>query len=744
MAVARVPEAPDGSQPWPLVGREAELGRIAAVRTSEERSGVVISAPAGVGKSRLAREAVTAASRAGAMVSWVQATRSAAAIPLFACAELLPPEARADDPLLQLQPCARTLRTRADGRPIVIGVDDAQRLDPASAALVLQLAMTGTAFLIATVRSSEPCPDAVQSLWKDAGAERLELNALSRLATQELAEAVLVGPLEQQARRWVYDSSEGNVLYLHELISTAMADGAFAEVDGYWRLTRRPSPSSSLAELVGERLAEIADDERRTVELLALGEPLRLTELITLTGADAISAVEARGLVRVEGQGADSTIRLSHPLYGDVLRSSMPAARAAETRRLLAATVGARSHRSREDALLVARWLLDAGDAVPTDLLVEAASAAIPAGDPELGERLGRQALEDGAGIPAALLVARACGLRQRYEEAERVLASVEGSLGSQDEGIAYVQQRAVGMLWGLRRPAEGLALVQRAEGWWDDPSWRRRLLPMRVRMLAMTTDFGGAAELSEQALADPDLEPAVRRRMELVHATNLFYGGRVQEAYGLIVARRPPIPLRDEADESAMIMSCVAGIGAGSEIDEVEAWMSGALAEALRAYDEMAAGVSAVTLGGLCLLRGRYTDAARWLRESTVHLEYHDPFGTLKSAYALLAAVAYYTEDVAGPSRRWSVATRLSLASCSTPTGLSSCAGRHGSRWRRAIRNARSSSCSSAPSACTRSRCTPPRPTTRPCGPGRRRSASIPRWRHCGSTAMDGWPPPT
>ena len=94
----------------------------------------------GVGKSRLAREAVAAAEREGAMVGWVQATRSAAAIPLAAFADLLPADVRSDDLLELMRRSAAALRGRADGRPIVIGVDDAQSLDPTSAALVLQLA----------------------------------------------------------------------------------------------------------------------------------------------------------------------------------------------------------------------------------------------------------------------------------------------------------------------------------------------------------------------------------------------------------------------------------------------------------------------------------------------------------------------------------------------------------------------------------------------------------------------------
>ncbi|MGO9821938.1 MAG: AAA family ATPase, partial [Solirubrobacteraceae bacterium] len=453
---------------WPLIGRDVELERIRSVRSGGTCPAVAVIAPPGVGKSRLAREAISSAAEEGAMVSWIQGTRSAAAVPLAACAELLPPGARADDPLLQLQRTSSMLREHAAGRPIAIGVDDAQRLDPASAALILQLTLNGTAFVLATIRSGEPCPDAVQSLWKDAGGERIELRPLSEPRTGELIEAVLGGPVEQRARRWIFDSSQGNVLYIHELVRAAVDAGVFVNIDGYWRLKRRPSPSASLTELIGGRLSELDAEERHVIELLALGEPLRLAELVSLAGAEAATSVEALGMAAVDGVGQAATIRLAHPLYGDVVRASMPAIRAAQTRRDLAHTVQQRSHRSREDALLIARWLLDAGDPVPTELTTEASAAAIAAGDPELGERLGRMALDQDVGTRAALLVARACAVRQRYEDAEAVLAPLEGSCETQDTAIAYLQQRVVGLIWGLRRPEDGMALVTRALDWWD------------------------------------------------------------------------------------------------------------------------------------------------------------------------------------------------------------------------------------------------------------------------------------
>jgi hypothetical protein len=78
---------------------------------------------------------------------------------------------------------ADALRERAQGRPIVLVVDDAHLLDRVSAALVQHLATTAGVLVIATVRSGEPCPDAIVSLWKDCGARRLGLRRLEDTAT---------------------------------------------------------------------------------------------------------------------------------------------------------------------------------------------------------------------------------------------------------------------------------------------------------------------------------------------------------------------------------------------------------------------------------------------------------------------------------------------------------------------------------------------------------------------------------
>jgi hypothetical protein len=75
---------------WPLVGREQELRFVAAqLRSRITPSGVVLAGAAGVGKTRLAREALRRTARPGSQTRWAYGTASARLTPLGAFEGLL-------------------------------------------------------------------------------------------------------------------------------------------------------------------------------------------------------------------------------------------------------------------------------------------------------------------------------------------------------------------------------------------------------------------------------------------------------------------------------------------------------------------------------------------------------------------------------------------------------------------------------------------------------------------------------
>lgn len=626
--------------PWPLTGRDAELAAIEHARATEGCRAVVLTAAAGVGKSRLAREvARRAADRDHALVEWVQATRSAAAVPLAAVAGLVPEDARGDDDALQLlRRSAQTLLERAQRRPVLVVVDDAQQLDPASAAFVLHLATTGAAFVLATVAAGEVVPDAITALWKEGHAERIDLDTLDDRDVRALVERALADPVEEAALRWVIEVARGNALYVYELVHGAVASGALAHEHGFWRLTGTPSATSSLIELVDRRLG--GDGEREAIELLALGEPLRVTEMIALAGEDALLDAEARGLLATSGED----IRLAHPLYGEAVRLRLPPLRARRLRLRVAEALASRSGVGSDEALRIARLRLEAGADLAPELALEAAHAANDAGDPDLGAELARRALDHGIGLPAALVLARAHTMRNRHEQAEAVLGPAEplaatAAAGNRVLAGEYVKQRANVLQWGLHRPQDVAALTGRAVAWSTERGWTKLL--GRVRSTYGTPGAGvGDAAAAAAISADDRVAVESRRAAAALHALSLFVRGNGDEGAAAAWAGRPPVPLRDLGDAGMLSVLSLVTVEAFHRLDDVQAYAMSGLREGVRSEDRAGAGLSALTLARLALLRGAAHDATHWLAEADVHLRRDDPFGGRLQVEALRVGV--------------------------------------------------------------------------------------------------------
>jgi len=639
----------------PLIGRALELRTVADDRAAGG-VGCVLVGPSGVGKTRLAREALAEAAQNGAAPLWVQATRSAATIPLGALAGVLPGTVGSDDLLTVLRTSAQALTELAGRRQLVLGVDDAQDLDETSAALVLHLARTSAAFIVVTLRSGEPCPDAIQALWKDAGAQQLALGALDESQTDELLEAIVGGPVEAGVRQWIWELSRGNALYVTELLRGLLAGGAFSLQDGLWWMSGRPHVPMSLAELVSARVSGVGDGVRRSLELLALGEPLRLSELTRLEPLDSLVSAEAEGLITVDENTTDPLLRLAHPLYSEALRASLPGLRARALRLRLAESLQQNPALTPEASLRVARWLIEAGESVPHRLLGDAARAAIAAGDPELAGLLAERAVVGGGGLEAQLLLARSLAARNRFEEAAATLSEAEQMIGppsmatEPDTVMAYLRQQTEVLFWGLNRVAELRALLERADTWWPDASWRRQLDPLRDLIDAHLPwerpDAGGrrASILSDVTGSDPDRQRAV----QTAQLRRLAYDGRSQDAYRLALVLRPAVPFRDVYDEGAAALWVGVCVNTGEGWDELERWCAKTMQAAVRSRDHSAAGIAGLGLSNLRYAQGRFRDASRWLAEAQLHYELHDPFGLLVITHAYQCAVAASTDEPA------------------------------------------------------------------------------------------------
>lgn len=445
---------------WPMVGRAAELGRLRDLLVARQHSGVVLVGPAGVGKTRLARECLDVGERAGYATALAVASRSAVGIPLGALAPLLPSIPTASHSGFGLLKFAQDGLARLAGdRPLLLVVDDAHDLDDASAVLLRQLAETGAAFVVATVRSGEPTPDPVAALWKDGLAERIELGSLGAEPTQELLEAVLGGPLEAVAARQLWAASRGNVLYLRELVLSGLDTHTLVDDAGLWRLVGEVSPSSRLRDLVETRLARLDDDEVTALELVAFGEPLDLDAIDRLGATAAVERLERKAIVAIREDGEVAEVRLAHPLHGEVLRERTPVIRSRRARRSLADAVEAVGADRAGDVLRVALWRLDGGGAVEPEALLEGATLAAHAFDYATAERLARAAFDAAPSFAAGYVLAGAVNERGDHDGVDAVLSSLSDLAETDDDLAGILGLRVANLFWRLRDLDQAIAV---------------------------------------------------------------------------------------------------------------------------------------------------------------------------------------------------------------------------------------------------------------------------------------------
>ena len=142
---------------WPIVARDDELRQaLEALEGDAEFHGVALVGDSGVGKSTLARALANTLESGGAKVRYVLGTQTGSTVPLGAFYRSVTVDAP-QEPAAMLAAAQRTLEREEN---LVVVVDDAQLLDPLSSTLVHQLAASGSARLIVTIRSGDPVPDA--------------------------------------------------------------------------------------------------------------------------------------------------------------------------------------------------------------------------------------------------------------------------------------------------------------------------------------------------------------------------------------------------------------------------------------------------------------------------------------------------------------------------------------------------------------------------------------------------------
>lgn len=408
---------------WPLVGRSEELEVIAdATRSAGDRArGIVLSGAAGVGKTRVAREAVAGCGPRSARRHWIVGTASSRSVPLGAFADIA--SDFGPDPLRRVREVLDGLIGGAQPAGVVVGVDDAHLLDDLSAFTVHQLVTRRLATVIVTIRSGESPPDAIAAIWRDHHLERFELQPLSMAETTRLVEHVLDGPVHSQCAQRLWQYTRGNALYLRHLLDNEVSAGRMERPSGLWLWEGHPELSPTLAELVEARIARAPRPVRDVLDALAVSEPLDTDVLAAVVDPDALAEAENLGLVRIDSAVRPAAVRLAHPLLGEVRRTGSLRLRRLGGR--IAEELARKASTDPRD--LVRRAVLTVDSELSPDPahLTAATWAAMQLLDLRLAESLAQRAVAAGSGPEAGIMHVMALTWQERGEDAERVLAEL-------------------------------------------------------------------------------------------------------------------------------------------------------------------------------------------------------------------------------------------------------------------------------------------------------------------------------
>ena len=168
----------------------------------------------------------------------------------------------------------------------LVWVDDAHRLDEASAIVLARLALARKVRLLLTARPVAPISAALGVVLSIGDIWRVEL---ARLSEQEVAEVLAIAlgaPPTLGATRQVWRAADGNPLYVRELVRDALQDGRLVLSDGLWAW-RGPDAEAGrhLREMVRAEHERRPPTHREVLELVALAEPVGLPMLLELVRA---------------------------------------------------------------------------------------------------------------------------------------------------------------------------------------------------------------------------------------------------------------------------------------------------------------------------------------------------------------------------------------------------------------------------------------------------------------------------
>jgi DNA-binding CsgD family transcriptional regulator len=626
----------------PLTGRESELGVIRRALTGVgNHCGVVIAGAAGVGKTWLAREVLRRAEASGERTQWIVGTDSAHALPLGAFIGSLGDAM--SDPLANVRRVINSFVAQQRRGRVVVGVDDAHLLDGLSALVIHELAQSGGARLVVTVRTGSEEPDAVTALWKDGLLVRLDLEPLSAAATREVIESTLGGPVDARSAARFRKLTGGNALFLRQLLADQIAAERMRKLAGVWMWDGDVAVSASLSDTLGRQMGRLNPRMAMVVDTLSQCEPLAVDVLCDLVRRSDLAAAERLGLVSVERTGAGLMARLAHPLFGELRRASAGEMYLSEIRGRLATRLATDDDADMQATVRRALLSLESDLDPDPELYLESARHAMTLLDLDLADRFATAAARAGApgaaGVRAMNLV-----LLGRGEPAEAALrVMVDGPDGDVPDGHHWATVRAYNLIWHLSKPQDAAVILEGLAAGPETPAQVAERLAVQACLDAVSARCEPAAEKARAALDFPAL-PGFHA-MAASHALIMAMGalGQVDELAVVAEQALRRATTSFQAAHTRFWFGAVYG-RACRLTGRIDEFVSTAkqLADSARDIPGLAYANLALLLGNAELARGAVAEAARLVHEAVAGAEIHAIRTGLRAASYFALAEAH------------------------------------------------------------------------------------------------------
>ena len=464
---------------WPFVGRESEMGQIQAAVAHRGARAVIITAPAGAGKTRLLLEATTAV---GLSPLRIQATPGASTIPLGALAEII--ELDHHSPVVT-QSAFRSMEIAVENAGGVVVVDDIPLLDSHTSDILQRLADKKHLTLLATARSGVPIPAWLEWLWLSDQTTHIELGPLGPTAIKELLTTIIedLSPVEYETLAHdLAERTKGNSLFLRELLQalrSRLAAGESASIEAPPHLLR----------VLDARIGAPDSPARQVLSTVSVLGSLPISILASLCDRASIDESERGSWISVSEDGRRS-VHPSHPLYGEAVLGAMTATeRFAETERVsmrVLSDAGATANeRLRATAALSAQ-----GSVVERSHLVDGAQTAFASLDHSLAIELASRALDSGPCFDATLVLGAALSGAGRPEDAESAIRDALASAKDDDELARGAGRLSVHLVAHGGRIDEAAALLDEIEPLITDVSARSFLAADKAKLASIRGDL--------------------------------------------------------------------------------------------------------------------------------------------------------------------------------------------------------------------------------------------------------------